>query len=253
MNNGIGDYDVDHAEKGHAQQEINHQNGTHGFPDLKQVHTTITLSPEQFEKLYLAPIGRHQPTLAKKFGNPTPLAIASFVLTTTPVSCALMGWRGAGNNGVAVDGAMVFLGGTMLAVSGLLEFVLGNTFPFVVFCSFGGFWLTFGCTLQASFGAAAPYSTSGTNTAEGLASAGFMSTFGFLLLAMDLLVVIYAICATRTNAVFFTVFLSLIVVFSLLTGSFWRLALGDTVVGMRLYKVSLISTCYFLVVGKQQI
>lgn len=76
---------------------------------------------------------------------------------------------------------------------------------------------------------------------------------GFLLLAMDLLVVIYAICATRTNAVFFTVFLSLIVVFSLLTGSFWRLALGDTVVGMRLYKVSLVSTCYFLVVGKQQI
>jgi hypothetical protein len=68
---------------------------------------------------------------------------------------------------------MVFLGGTLLLVSGLLEFVLGNTFPFVVFCSFGktrssctsnsvltrpllpgGFWLAFGCTLQASFGAA---------------------------------------------------------------------------------------------------
>lgn len=72
MNNGL-DYDANNLEKGHSRQEINHQTGAQGFPDLSQVHTTITLSPEQFEKLYLAPIGRHQPRLAKKFGNPTPL------------------------------------------------------------------------------------------------------------------------------------------------------------------------------------
>lgn len=35
------------------------------------------------------------------------------------------------------SGAMVFLAGTMLVISGLLEFVLGNTFPCVVFGTFG--------------------------------------------------------------------------------------------------------------------
>jgi hypothetical protein len=71
------DYDMDHVEKGHhpQQHEINQQDGGDGLQHLDRVQTTLTLSPEQFEKLYLAPIGRHQPSLAKKFGNPTPLLV----------------------------------------------------------------------------------------------------------------------------------------------------------------------------------
>lgn len=34
---------------------------------------TVTLSAEQFERLYLAPRTRSQPKLAKQLGNPTPL------------------------------------------------------------------------------------------------------------------------------------------------------------------------------------
>lgn len=69
----------------------------------------------------------------------------------------------------------------MLVISGLLEFILGNTFPFVVFASFGmffqpysavnrekpvlmdlegGFWLAFGCTLQPALGAAGTWTLS---------------------------------------------------------------------------------------------
>lgn len=37
------------------------------------LYKPVTLSAEQFEKLYLAPMTRRQPKLAKQLGNPTPL------------------------------------------------------------------------------------------------------------------------------------------------------------------------------------
>lgn len=39
------------------------------------------------------------------------------------------------------SGVYVFMGGVLLLISGVLEFFLGNTFPYVVFCSFGTFSL----------------------------------------------------------------------------------------------------------------
>ena len=86
---------------------------------LTQVPTSVTLSAEQFEKLYLSPLNRRQPEMTKKLGNPTPLyvfltstlgpctinkasrGLGAFIITTTPLSCCLMGWRGAGGEGLA--------------------------------------------------------------------------------------------------------------------------------------------------------
>lgn len=51
---------------------------------------------------------------------------------------------------------------------------------------------------------------------------------------MGLLMLIYAICATRTNAVYVVIFTTLIVVFSLLAAAYWRLAQGNVEVGNRL-------------------
>ena len=42
---------------------------------LAQVPTSVTLSAEQFEKLYLSPLNRRQPEMTKKLGNPTPLYV----------------------------------------------------------------------------------------------------------------------------------------------------------------------------------
>lgn len=64
---------ADHREKGNSAQVLAQHDQSNGLSDLARVNTTITLSPEQFEKLYLAPIGRGQPQLAKRFANPTPL------------------------------------------------------------------------------------------------------------------------------------------------------------------------------------
>lgn len=40
---------------------------------LATIPTSVTLSAEQFERLYLTPMTRRQPQLAKNMGNPTPL------------------------------------------------------------------------------------------------------------------------------------------------------------------------------------
>lgn len=63
-------------------------------------------------------------------------ALLGFLLALSPLSCDLMGWRGAGGNGIASIGAYYFMGGLLMLIGGVLEFFLGNTFPFVVFCSF---------------------------------------------------------------------------------------------------------------------
>lgn len=98
---------------------------------------SVTISPELFEKIYLNPQNNVKGDLRQTFGNPTPLALLGFLLSLSPLSCELMGWRGAGGNGVATIAAYYFIGGFLMSLGGILEFFLGNTFSFVVFCSFG--------------------------------------------------------------------------------------------------------------------
>lgn len=98
------------------------QDGAAGMQKLTQVPTSVTLSADQFEMLYLNPMRRRQPEMTKKLGNPTPLYVSlsstclvqamryltqlsrglgGFIITATPLSCCLMGWRGAGGQGAA--------------------------------------------------------------------------------------------------------------------------------------------------------
>ena len=65
----------------------------------------------------------------------------------------------------------------------------------------------------------------------------------FFFLFMGLLMVIYCVCATRTNIVLVGIFASLMMHFSLLAAAYWRLGLEDAVTGNRLTVVS--STNYF--------
>jgi hypothetical protein len=83
-----------------------------------------------------------------------------------------------------------------MVVAGVLEFLLGNTFPFVVSCGFGmyplyslgttltdraligGFWLTMGASNTPGFGAYAAYSPDQDNPMLGLSTPGFLASFG---------------------------------------------------------------------------
>ncbi|KAJ5970511.1 uncharacterized protein N7479_000429 [Penicillium vulpinum] len=226
--------DSDISQNGETKPSF--QTKEHIANGLTTVPTSVTLSAEQFERLYLTPMTVRQSPLSKKVGNPTPLALGGFVITTTPLSCCLMGWRGASGNGVAFIGPIVFLGGLLLLLTSILEFIIGNTFPCVVFGTIGGFWFAFAATMIPSFNAAAPYSSSTTSTTAGLASEGFLNTYAFLFVTMAILMLIFFICSTRINVVYTLIFLTLFVVFLLLTSAYWELGQGNLASGGRCVK-----------------
>lgn len=135
-----------------------------------------------------------------------------------------MGWRGAGGGGASDIGAYFFFGGLLMILGSVGEWFIGNTFPFVVFGSFGAYWLTFAATLQPFYNAYGAFSPSLTNPGEGLATQGFNASFGFFLLFMGVLCLIYFICSLRTNIVFAIIFLTLVAAFGCLTGAYWHMA-----------------------------
>ncbi|THV96766.1 GPR1/FUN34/YaaH-class plasma membrane protein-like protein [Aureobasidium pullulans] len=195
---------------------------------LQRIRTagSISISPELFEKIYLSPQNKVAGELRKTFGNPTPLALVGFLLSLTPLSCMLMGWRGASNTGAADIGAYFFFGGLLMILGSIGEWLIGNTFPFVVFGSFGAFWLTFAATLQPFYNAYGAFSPDATAPGEGLATVEFNASFGFFLVFMGMLCLLYFICSLRTNVVFAMIFFTLVLAFGCLTGAYWNLAIA---------------------------
>ncbi|KAH8900134.1 hypothetical protein GQ53DRAFT_869462 [Thozetella sp. PMI_491] len=185
---------------------------------------SVNISAELFEKLYLSPKNVVKGELRKTFGNPTPIGLVGFLLALTPLACDLMGWRGAGGSGAAGIGMYFFFGGLLQFAAGLLEWVLGNTFPSVVFCTFGAFFFSFGATLNPSFASFASYAPAGESAAVGLTTQGFNASFGFFMLWMGVICLVYLICALRVNICFVLIFFTLLLAFCLLTGAYWLLA-----------------------------
>lgn len=114
-----------------------------------------------------------------------------------------------------------------MLVGGILEFILGNTFPFVVFSSFGAFWLTLASTLQPFYYAYGLYAPQGATSEEaGLSTVGFQSSFAFFLVFMAVMCFVYLVCSLRTNIAFVVIFLTLVLGFASLSGSYWQVANG---------------------------
>jgi len=214
-----------------------YSNGAYGSGDLEsngltRTTTGYTISPEAFERLYLNPKTDVAGNLRKTFGNPTPLAIVGFLLAFTPLSCVLMGWRGALGPTVQTGG-YYYMGGMCMVLGGVLEFFLGNTFPFVVFVSFGGFWLSFATLNSAYYGIQTAY---GETAAEGSATVAYNSGLAFYLIFWAVLCFIYFIISLRTNVVFAIIFISVDMTFALLSATYWQAANGNADLAGRLQK-----------------
>src|SRR5690242_3858738 len=74
-----------------------------------------------------------------KIANPAPLGLAGFGLTTVMLSCINAGCMPAEGASAVVPMAFAF-GGTAQLITGVLEFVNGNTFGTVAFTAYGAFW-----------------------------------------------------------------------------------------------------------------
>ncbi|MCJ1249609.1 hypothetical protein MMC30_006835 [Trapelia coarctata] len=200
---------------------------------------SISISPELFEKLYLSPQTQVKGDLRKTFANPTPIALIGYIIALVPLSCDLMGFRGAGGGipvGAAGVGSYWFFGGALMLLGGILEFILGNTFSSVVFCSYGAYWFSYAAIFTPAFNAAIPYDPANPITAA--SSPGFSSAWAFFLLFMGILSFIYLICSLRTNIMFVIVFLSLQIGFMVEAGAYWAIASGNNSLGASLFVAS---------------
>ena len=144
-----------------------------------------------------------------------------------------------------------------MVLSGVGEFLLGNTFPSVVFFAYGAHFLTVATTFTPSFAAISSYTTDGSQkqTPEFLTSFGtvnldirinnrMLTPAGFYFLFMGLLSLIFLICSFRTNAVFVVVFTGATLGFGLGVGALWNLAEGNAARGQRLLEGT--GGCFFV-------
>ena len=118
-----------------------------------------------------------------------------------------------------------------MILGSFLEFILGNTFPFVVFGSFGAFWLTFAATLTPYYNASVAYDP--THPAASSSDPVFASTFAFFQVYMGVLCFVYMIVALRTNIIFVLIFLTLVAAFGCLARFFFSIGEGAPDVSMQ--------------------
>ncbi|KAK7542165.1 uncharacterized protein J3D65DRAFT_644084 [Phyllosticta citribraziliensis] len=214
----------EHLEKDFSRNDYPDEHlGAHVDADhaLNKIRTagSISISPELFEKIYLSPQNRVKGELRRT-------CLIGFLLALTPLSCILMGWRGASGASANV-GAYYFCGGVLMLLGAIGEWILGNSFPCVVFASFGGFWTSFGATLTPDFNAYGAFATDPSNPASGLQTVGFNSGFGFLMLSMAFMCFLFTILALRTNLCFVTILGTLCLLFCMLAGAYWQTSNGN--------------------------
>jgi len=223
----LPDVEKDHAgsDSVNGKYDLHHDHHNEETA-LRRIRTagSISITPELFEKIYLSPKNRVSNNIRSTFGNPTPLAIVGFLLSLTPLSNVLLGWQGSGALGAAEVGVYYFFGGLLMILGGFLEFILGNTFPFVVFSSFGAFWLTFAATLTPLYNASIAYAP--TTPATSSSNPMFASTFAFFHVYMGVLCFVYLIVALRTNIVFVLIFATLVPAFGCLAEFFFSIGRG---------------------------
>ncbi|TVY93599.1 Protein alcS [Lachnellula willkommii] len=227
-----------------AQCENNEPHCDATETSLKRTPSSNNTSPEMLEKLNNSSRNELHDRPSLKFGDPTPVAILGLCIALTPLSIELMGWRGA-SGFPATNGANYAFGGLLLILSGVGEFILGNTFPSVVFFTYGAHFLTVATTFTPSFAVISSYTTDGSQkqTPEFLASFGTTS-LGFYFLFMGLISMIFFICSFRTNAAFVVVFTGVTLGFALATGGLWNLADGNAARGQQLLEGA--GGCWFV-------
>ncbi|KAJ7127651.1 GPR1/FUN34/yaaH family-domain-containing protein, partial [Mycena epipterygia] len=168
-----------------------------------------------------------------QFGNPTALAIISNLLALTPTVCMLMSWDGTAPSSLAsIIGAFYFIGGLGMTIAGVLEWVLGNTFSFVVFSTFGGYWLSVGVIFDPSKQLASAFPDGGTSSPEFNHGLQFYFTF------WAVLCIVYFVAALRTNVVFVSVFATLVFTFSFLAAAYRQAAFGNTAMSLTFLKTA---------------
>lgn len=156
--------------------------------------------------------GEFQPGLYRapnrKFGNPAPLGLSAFALTTFVLSLINVGTLDIGEPNLVVALAYGY-GGLVQLLAGMWEFAVGNTFGATALSSYGGFWLSFAIILTpGGFGIVSALEKEGV--------APFHNSFGLYLMGWFIFTFLLLLCTLRSTVAFFTLFFTLDIAFLLL-------------------------------------
>ncbi|RDI83134.1 hypothetical protein Vi05172_g6875 [Venturia inaequalis] len=202
----------------HENKELDSSN------DLTR-HMTLSLSPEQYERLFFQPTSA-KGDLAKRLGNPTLLGTMGFLIPfTTTVLCALQ-WQGAGPASfTGISGTYYFLGGIAMNIAGICEFILGNTYPFAVFVIYGSHWCNLAYTMDPIQGIIASYTA---GKVPGADSIPYTSGQGMYNIVMLLISFCFFLGALRTNVPFALAIFCLMPLFGLFAAAEFAIGTAKT-------------------------
>ncbi|EEP78198.1 conserved hypothetical protein [Uncinocarpus reesii 1704] len=151
----------------------------------------------------------------EKLGNPGPLGLLSFAVTTFVLGLYQCGAglphsnpRGDVGPDAAIFGLAIFMGGMAQLIAGIMEFRVGNTFGTTVHISYGAFWLSYAMFHVPSLGMAAAYR--GDERAISFA-------IGIYLILWCFLTFLFLLAALRTNIAIVSVFTTLVLAFLFLS------------------------------------
>jgi uncharacterized protein len=98
-----------------------------GAPLSRQV--TVTLSNDQYERLFFQPSAPRRGDLAKRFANPSLLGLICFLIPYTSTILTLCQFSGAvpPQSLVGLSADYYFLGAIGMNLAGIAEFILGNS------------------------------------------------------------------------------------------------------------------------------
>jgi uncharacterized protein len=142
---------------------------------------------------------------AARIGDPGPLGLAAFALTTFVLSMFNAGILGDAAEPVVFGLALAY-GGLAQLLAGMWEFRTGNTFGAVAFTSYGAFWLSF-WAFEQFYAGKIPEGSLGQGVGVYLVAWGVFTAYMF-------------IASLRTTGAIATVF-------ALLTATFFLLGIGD--------------------------
>jgi len=155
--------------------------------------------------------GDFQPGLyrgpSRKFGNPAPLGLSAFALTTFVLSLINMQTRNVAEPNLVVAAAFAY-GGLVQLLAGMWEMAVGNTFGATALSSYGGFWISFALVLTPGLGIV-------TSLGGGTSSA-FLDSMGFFLMGWFIFTTILLFCTLRSTVMFFLLFFWLDLAFLML-------------------------------------
>ncbi|KAJ5215174.1 uncharacterized protein N7469_011665 [Penicillium citrinum] len=196
-------------------------------PEVPEKSTSLGLDQQKATKRHDMKLGGledafHQPTVSQvahpefmKLGNPGPLGLLSFAITTFIVGLYECGAglphsnpEGHVGPNQASFGMVMFMGGTAQILAGIMEFRVGNTFGTTVHCAYGAFWLSYGILLLPDLGIEAAYQ--GDKRA-------YTFAIGIYLILWCFLTLLFLIAALRTNIAILSVFFFLILAYLFLS------------------------------------